>query len=80
MDKSEANALYAKIKENRRKIDACPRHLFENVVIALGAKATCTNCGGEVGLPEVMAYTRGYIASGKPAEEVYPDWNKPFDR
>ncbi len=73
----DAKAAWKRICENRDKLDACPRHHFEPLGlegIRLGAKATCTECGGEMDLTKLNFYIRGYEAAGKNGNDILPGW------
>lgn len=72
--------LFAKVRENRDRLDACPRHLFSKLYIeerALGQKAKCDKCGGSLALEYVNQYVRGYEAAGKPGNDIVPGWKEP---
>jgi hypothetical protein len=76
---TEAKTLFEVIKANNRRLDDCPKHLFENVPIAFNARATCTMCGGAMDVLKISQYVRGYAAAGGNPEDVFPDWNKPIE-
>lgn len=73
----DAAAAWQRVCENRDKLDACPRHLFEELgaeTIRLGAKVKCTKCGGEIDLVKLNFYVRGYEASGANGNDILPGW------
>lgn len=79
-DPIDFKALYVRIHENRERLDACPRHLFERLYVEprqLGQKAVCDRCGGELALEYVNQYVRGYEASGKSGNDIVPGWKEP---
>lgn len=47
----EANAIWQQVKENQRKLEACPRHDFSIDLKpdqSYGKRFCCSKCGGEV--------------------------------
>lgn len=66
MTDEELNALYVKVRENRNKLDNCPRHHFKlpEPPYTMNCKWPCRNCGGEMSGVEINQYYRGYIAAG----------------
>ena len=74
--------LYAKINENRKRLDACPRHFFgpdvpgiEGGVAAMfGRKIECRHCKGEMDLVALNYYVRGYEAAGGNGNDILPGW------
>lgn len=76
MTKEESNLLLAQIKENRRKLDGCARHLFiiGPPPYAIGMRGKCSNCDGEMSLTDVSQYARGYQAAGLNPDIVVPGW------
>ena len=73
---SDFDNLFAKIKENRRKLTACTRHRIDPATYKFGKKMTCLNCGGEIDGPELLSYVRGYEAAGGDGEDIWPGINK----
>lgn len=79
----DRGALLAKIKANRDRLDACPRHRFEwnvppgGVARMFGGKVRCHNCEGEMPLVELGAYVRGFAAAGGDPNDVLPGWHEP---
>lgn len=77
LTKDEARALMAQIKENHRKLNSCPKHVFGDVVGA-GAfeqprnsrERICTSCGGEMADLKIILYVRGYKAAGGNPDDV----------
>lgn len=68
--------------ENRKKLDACSRHLFEPLRdddIVPGARVPCKKCGGMMDLVGLNYYVRGYEASGKHGNDIVPNW-RPDDQ
>lgn len=76
---TRAKTLFEAIVANNKRLDDCPKHLFENVPIAFHGRATCSVCGGSMDVLKISQYVRGYIAAGGDAEDVFPDWNKPLE-
>ena len=73
-------AIYARVSANRDRLDNCPRHLFEDLVVVprqIGQKAECSVCKGQMDLVAINYYVRGYVASGKPGNDVVPGWTEP---
>ena len=70
------DALWKQVRENRNKLNACPRHRFPGGEVHLGAKPVCINCGGELGVAEIGAYIRGYEAKGGSADDIWPEYHK----
>lgn len=77
-------ALMARVNENRRRLDACPRHLFPERVpgieggvgAMLGQKIRCKKCGGEMDLVALNYYVRGFEAAGGNGNDVLPGWKE----
>lgn len=75
-------ALYAKVQENRRRLDGCPRHLFPaavpgiegGVAAMMGRKIECERCKGQMDLVALNFYIRGYEAAGKSGNDILPGW------
>lgn len=75
----DANAAWQRINDNRVKLDACPRHLFDELpleVIRLGGKIECRRCGGLLDLLELNQYIRGYEAAGKSGNDILPGFRE----
>ncbi|AXC34286.1 hypothetical protein P7I17_gp32 [Escherichia phage Halfdan] len=79
MNKQESAALFAAIKENRRKLDACPRHLFDvgPPPYQLGQKVTCAICDGYMPVTDAAQYARGYMAAGGNPDDVIKNFYGP---
>ena len=74
------SALYNKVRENRDRLDACPRHFFPDLIVKprhLGQKAKCSVCGGEMDLIAINYYVRGFEAAGKSGNDIVPGWKEP---
>ena len=54
-------SLWAEVKANHAKLEACPLHDFEPATPGT-RKRRCRNCGGEVGTIEVSWYEAGLRA------------------
>lgn len=75
MNKDVFYGKYAAIKENRVKLDSCPRHHFDVSQVdfsklLIGEKFTCTLCGGTMNATEASQYARGYEAAGGNPDEI----------
>lgn len=68
--------IFSLIQQNRRRVDQCKRHKFEIGIppYAIGTKAICRNCNGELSLVEIGAYCRGYEAAGGNANDIVEGW------
>lgn len=76
--RAEAQKLIELIRDNIRKLHACPRHRFKtDVKIEFGGKVACLECGGTMDMLDASEYTRGFIAAGGDPELVYPGWTAP---
>ena len=74
--------IFARVDENRKRLDACPRHLFDALpleAIRLGAKIECKKCGGKIDLVALNFYIRGYEASGRSGNDILPGWKEADD-
>lgn len=69
------------IKANQDKLDNCLQHHFPewNVGLTIGVKFKCSKCQGMLDAVNAYNYTKGYIAAGKPAEDIMPGWYAPFE-
>lgn len=74
--KNEHSQLFAFVKANRAKLDACARHRFEmgDPPYRFGMKLTCTNCGGTIDAVQAFVYTQGYKAAGGDPNDVIPGY------
>lgn len=80
-------ALFARVNENRNRLDGCKRHLFAGdlpgiaggVGAMIGQKVECIRCKGKIGLIELSFYIRGYEAAGKSGNDILPGWREPAD-
>ena len=74
----------ARIQENRDRLNACPRHLFdgpmpglgEGVGAMFGGKMECSKCKGTMDLLGINEYVRGYEAHGGNGNDVLPGWRE----
>lgn len=74
--------IFARVDANRKRLDACPRHLFDPLPldsIRLGGKIKCKRCEGELDLVAVNFYIRGYEAAGKNGNDILPGWKDADD-
>lgn len=69
------------IQENQRKLDCCPRHLFDNWPkgLTIGVRFVCSACNGNLDAINAYQYTLGYKAAGGNPEDIMPGWHKQFD-
>lgn len=67
-----AKTIWLEVKENLKRLDECPRHLFTATEAKLGQKLTCERCRGTMDLTGVGNYIRGFVAAGREAEEIWP--------
>lgn len=77
--RSDAESLWAEVKENHRKIRECARHRFEAVQVVLGQRLQCKQCGGTMGLISIGDYIAGYKAAGGDANDIWPNFEGRFD-
>lgn len=68
----DLKAITAEIAENNRKLDGCSRHLFSAENLAVTFK--CKKCHGEMYLPALHTYIKGYEAAGKSGNDILPGW------
>ena len=72
------DADFEDVKENRKRLASCPRHLFtfkENVIknkFRYHNKLVCARCGGVMKFAEAKAYVAGYVSAGRSAADVSP--------
>lgn len=62
--RSQIVELWESVKENHRKLDACPRHEFEvvgqkGIVARMQDRYRCKHCGGEIGASEHYWFQKG---------------------
>lgn len=80
MNNDEAVSLFERVKANRAKLDACPRHFFrcdltpDEIRAAFGQRLPCLRCEGTMLLTEINQYIRGYEAAGGNANDIWPDF------
>lgn len=61
---------------NLQKLRACPRHLFASGPVKVNEGYVCEVCAGKLGAVDVAFYIRGYVAGGKPADDIWPGWTE----
>jgi len=74
MPKIDGQSLLAQIQSNRQTLEACKLHHFTETEVRIGQILACTNCGGTMRLTDIGNYIRGYVAAGKPAQDIWPSW------
>lgn len=67
----DVHAHWGEVKANSGKLATCPRHRFGGT-FKIGERKTCEHCGGTMTLAGIGDYIRGYEASGKPADDIWP--------
>lgn len=70
--RTEVLSIWEQVKANSAKLRACPRHRFPGGDVKIGQKLTCLACGGEMGIPSIADYVRGYEAAGGSADDIWP--------
>ena len=74
MTKEEAKKLLAEVKENSRKLGACPVHNFGLCPSGNELWSTrylvCLNCGGRMEKLQAVRYAEGYAAAGGDINDV----------
>lgn len=73
--RDEVLSIWESVKANRAKLWACPRHRFPGGNVNIGQKQTCLACGGEMGLPNIGDYIRGYQAAGGSSDDIWPGFD-----
>lgn len=69
--------LFARVRENQRKLRECPKHRFEVLPpYEPLARIHCTACGGDEDLVQAFNYVRGFIAAGGDPLVVAPWWHE----
>lgn len=78
----DSKAIYKRVRINRIRLDACPKHRFDVATFAIkfGAKSTCLECGGEMSVLDVAQYVRGYGAAGGDPNDVLPGFYTPENK
>lgn len=75
LSKTEIVDIWNDVKANRKKLASCRAHRFEGGPIEkLGAKYTCSRCGGEETLTRISDYIEGFKAAGGNADDIWPGW------
>ena len=73
----DLHAIMREVRENNRKLDGCTQHRFDGGgVDRMGTKHRCNVCGGQMDLPAIGTYIRGFEAAGGKADDVWPGWRK----
>jgi hypothetical protein len=76
---SDIDSIWADVKVNHAKIRACVRHRFPDAEanpVKMGAKVTCTACGGTLGLTDAGYYFDGFVAAGGNPDDVWPNFTR----
>ena len=76
IDRKEVLDLWAEVRANRARLDACSRHRFSVETVKLGQKLVCDACGGQMSLIDVGNYIRGYQAAGASASDIWPAYDR----
>lgn len=84
MNREEASEMFAAVRDNRDKLDACKRHRFPaevpgiegGVVGMFGQRIKCLNCHGSMDLIALNYYVRGFEAAGGNPNDVLPGWRE----
>ena len=77
----DTNQLWEDIRKNSAKLADCKLHRFPPLSLSwtkgtpLPRKLTCESCGGSMDTSQAFNYIRGYIAAGKNAEDILPDYS-----
>jgi hypothetical protein len=71
---SNARQIWEEVKENIRKLEACPQHLFSGGMPVLGGKCVCLKCVGSMSNVDVKHYIEGWAAAGRDPNEIWPNW------
>lgn len=74
--KEDAQRVLEQVKGNIAKLDGCQRHLFSGLAPPIGKKKCCDKCGGEMSLPDIGLYIRGYEAAGNSAIDIWPEYGR----
>lgn len=60
LPRSELLGIWAEVKANHARLDACPRHNFvQDKSGQMGSRWTCAACGGWVSASDALWYQRG---------------------
>jgi hypothetical protein len=69
--------IYRRAHDNREKLNACDRHLFDTpfpIPVPFGTKLSCSRCGGRMAADAVFEYINGYKAAGGDPNDVIPGY------
>lgn len=77
MDKAEAQALFAEVRENQAKLKNCAGHRIDPAQYKFGQRTPCLNCGGTLRGEQLAWYIDGWTAAGRDPNEVWPGIDKP---
>lgn len=70
-------SIWEQVKANSARLKGCARHRFSGGKVKIGQKMTCLVCGGEMDLPRIGEYIRGYKAGGGSADDIWPEYEMP---
>lgn len=76
LSKSEVQDIWNEVKANRVKLENCKLHKFSGEVVKLGQKMTCECCKGQMSLTDIGWYIKGYEASGKSCNDIWPGFRR----
>lgn len=73
--KIDSRAILLSIRENRSKLNSCPRHKFdisavEWSALRIGQELVCKRCGGNMQARMAFEYTNGYEAAGGDPNDI----------
>lgn len=78
----EMRKKFDAIKDNQRRLDACPKHRFPEwpEILSMGTKFTCEHCKAYIDAIHAYSYVMGYKAAGGEPSDVIPTWYETFGK
>lgn len=64
--------MFAEVKANRERLEACTGHRFPGGRPKLGERQTCRVCGGSMSLSSIHDYMQGWRQAGGDVNLVWP--------
>lgn len=77
ISKTNVSRMFAKVKENRERLEACTGHRFPGGRPKLGERQTCQVCQGTMSLSSIHDYMQGWKHAGRDVNEVWPNADVP---
>ena len=73
LTREQVKQIMADVQANRAKLEACPRHRFQETP-TFGKDWVCEACSGHMPAGQALAYCSGFAAAGGDPRAVWAPW------